>query len=39
MNFKKKIIVKENQDTLFEAVAKDLGELDEHLKRLRKKLW
>jgi hypothetical protein len=33
-----KIILKEDQDTLFEACAKNADELDRHFKEMRKKM-
>jgi hypothetical protein len=37
MNFNKKIIIKENQVTIFEGIAKDMNELEKHFKTLRRK--
>jgi len=37
MNLNKKIIIKENQDTLFEGIAHNMKELDEHLRMIRRK--
>ena len=33
-----KIILKEDQDTIFEAAAKDLKDLDKHMKTIKRKL-
>jgi len=38
MNLNKKIIIKENQDTIFEGIAKNAKELEEHFKTIRSKL-
>jgi len=37
MNLLKKIIIKENQDTIFEGIAKDYKDVEKHLKTLKLK--